>query len=154
MDQKRSLSGILTILIAIIFSSTLYAQPYRPSFGVGAMFGEPTGVTVKKYFDERGAFDIGAAWSLADRYEALHLHANLLFQDNITQNPNLFFYHGVGGRVLLASDAKFGIRAPLGLAYIFPNIPFDFFVEIAPILDVVPKVAFAGNGGFGVRYYF
>ena len=154
MHQKSFLSGIFALLITIIFTSTAFAQVDRPAFGVGVMIGEPTGVSVKKYFDERGAFDIGAAWSLADQNEALHLHTNLLFQDNITKNPNLFFYHGVGARVLFANNAKVGIRAPLGLTYIFPNIPFDFFVEIAPILDLTPDVAFAGNGGFGFRYYF
>jgi hypothetical protein len=154
MHQKNCLSGIFTFLFVIIFSSTIYGQAERPSLGVGVMIGEPTGVSVKKYMSERGAFDIGTAWSLANQNEALHLHANLLFQDNITKNPSLFFYHGVGARVLFANNAKVGIRAPLGLAYIFPNIPFDFFVEVAPILDVTPDVGFAGNGGFGFRYYF
>ncbi|MAL19255.1 MAG: hypothetical protein CL670_03705 [Balneola sp.] len=154
MLKKLYLPGILLFTITIISSSSLFAQAERPSLGVGVMIGEPTGVSVKKYMSERGAFDIGAAWSLANQNEALHIHANLLFQDNITKNPSLFFYHGVGARVLFASNAKVGIRAPLGLTYIFPNIPFDMFVEIAPILDVTPDIAFAGNGGFGFRYYF
>jgi hypothetical protein len=146
--------GILIALLTFILSATALAQTERPSFGIGVMIGEPTGVSIKKYLSTRGAFDIGAAWSLADQNEALHLHTNLLFQDNITKNPNLFFYHGVGVRALFASDAKLGIRAPLGLTYLFPNIPFDLFVEIAPILDLTPEIQLAGNGGFGFRYYF
>ena len=147
-------SGILLLLLLTMQVPSVFAQTVRPSLGLGIMTGEPTGISVKKYLSTRGAFDVGAAWSLADRNEALHVHSNLLFQDNITKNPNLYFYHGVGARVLFASDAKVGIRAPLGFTYLFPNIPFDLFMEIAPILDVTPSVAFAGNGGFGLRYYF
>ncbi|MEQ8523813.1 hypothetical protein [Gracilimonas sp.] len=154
MFKSLCFPGIFIFIITCIFSGDVFAQAERPSFGVGVIIGEPTGVSVKKYLNTRGAFDIGAAWSLADQNEALHLHTNLLFQDGITKNPNLYFYHGVGARVLFANDAKFGIRAPLGLAYLFPNIPFDLFVEIAPILDLTPDIGFAGNGGFGFRYYF
>ncbi|MDR9415885.1 MAG: hypothetical protein RI564_06345 [Gracilimonas sp.] len=154
MINYYTLSFVFLFMCTHFVSPKVYAQAERPSFGVGVMIGEPTGVSVKKYLNTRGAFDIGAAWSLADQNEALHFHTNLLFQDNITKNPNLFFYHGVGIRALFATDAKFGIRGPLGLTYIFPNIPFDLYVEIAPILDLTPNIKFAGNGGFGVRYYF
>lgn len=154
MAKSFQFSGILIFILTYLISSDALAQAERPSFGVGIIIGEPTGVSVKKYLSTRGAFDIGAAWSLTNQNEALHLHSNLLFQDGITKNPNLYFYHGVGARVLFANNAKIGIRAPLGLAYIFPNIPFDFFVEVAPILDVFRDIALAGNGGFGFRYYF
>ncbi|HEX6981373.1 MAG TPA: hypothetical protein VF181_01300 [Balneolaceae bacterium] len=126
------------------------------NLGVGVMLGEPTGVSIKLWRNERSAFGIGAAWSLAGRTEALHLHADYLLHSwfSDTGEENLAFYYGIGGRVIFADDPTAGIRIPVGLTYVFQKIPFDVFIEAAPILDVTPDIEFAGNGGVGIRYYF
>src|SRR6056297_1658834 len=49
------------------------------NLGLGLMLGEPTGVSVKSWLGTKSAFDIGAAWSLSGRNEALHLHADYLY---------------------------------------------------------------------------
>jgi hypothetical protein len=36
---------------------------------------------------------------------------------------------------------------------VFENVPFDLFLEAAPILDLTPDVELAGNGAVGIRYY-
>jgi hypothetical protein len=41
-----------------------------------------------------------------------------------------------------------------GLDYLFANTPLDIFLELAPILDLAPKVDFDFNGTIGIRYYF
>jgi hypothetical protein len=125
------------------------------NFGIGVMLGEPTGVSVKSWFSETTAFDIGAAWSLSDN-EDLHLHADYLIHswfDDI-ENGSLAFYYGIGGRIIFADDAEAGVRVPLGLNYIFEEIPFDLFVEAVPIFDLTPDTELAGNGAVGLRYYF
>jgi hypothetical protein len=124
------------------------------NFGVGVMFGEPTGVSIKLWRSERSAFDIGAAWSLAGRTEALHLHADYLLHSWFEDEENLAFYYGIGGRVIFADDPTAGVRIPVGLNYVFQKIPFDIFIEAAPILDITPDVELAGNGAVGIRYYF
>lgn len=126
------------------------------NFGIGAMFGEPTGLSVKVWNSDRSALNIGAAWSLSGRNEAIHLHADYLFHSwfSDVNRGQLAFYYGIGGRVIFADDPNAGVRIPLGLNYVFENIPFDMFVEAVPILDLTPDTEFAGNGAFGIRYYF
>ena len=154
MSAKSCFLSFSILGIILAFSSGLQAQSGNTSFGVGVMVGEPSGVSIKKWFSNRTAVDVGAAWSFANRTEALHLHSNLLFHNGIAETPNLSFYYGIGGRVIFASDPKIGVRVPLGLSFLFENIPFDLFVEAAPIIDLTPDIGLAGNGGFGFRYYF
>jgi len=124
--------------------------------GIGIMIGEPTGLSVKLWTSSRSAFNIGAAWSLSGRNEAIHLHADYLFHTwfGDVNRGQLGFYYGIGGRAIFAGDPTVGVRVPLGLNYVFENIPFDLFVEAVPILDLSPDTRFAGNGAFGLRYYF
>lgn len=126
------------------------------NFGIGAMLGEPAGISIKNWNGERTAFDVGAAWSLSGRNEAIHLHADLLFHTwfSDVDREKLAFYYGLGGRVIFADDPAAGARIPIGLNYLFENVPFDLFAEAVPIFDVAPDTGFAGNGAFGIRYYF
>lgn len=126
------------------------------NFGIGVMFGEPTGISIKNWTGESTAFDLGAAWSLSGRNEAIHMHADFLFHSWFSDidRGKLAFYYGIGGRVIFADDPTAGVRIPLGLNYVFETIPFDLFVEAVPIFDIAPDTEFAGNGAFGIRYYF
>lgn len=153
MKNTLLISTLLVFGLMIFSSSNLQAQSENSSFGVGVMIGEPSGISIKKWFKNRTAVDIGAAWSLAQN-ESLHIHSNLLLHNAFSNTPNLSFYYGIGGRVIFADTPKLGARFPLGLTYLFDNIPFDLFVEAAPILDISPDVNLSGNGGFGFRYYF
>lgn len=126
-------------------------------FGLGVILGEPSGVSIKVWNNERSAFDVGAAWSFAGSNDAIHLHGDYLLHswlDDI-QDGSLAFYYGIGARVILSDpDARLGVRVPLGLNYIIPNSQIDIFAEIVPILDLTPSTDFNGNGGIGIRYYF
>jgi hypothetical protein len=66
-------------------------------------------------------------------------------------------YFGVGGLIRFRDDNEenqVGVRAPVGLSYMFDNAPVDFFVEIAPAIDVAPNVQGEITGGIGIRYWF
>jgi len=65
-------------------------------------------------------------------------------------------YFGGGARILFKrhEDDRFGLRAPVGLAYMFDNVPVDIFAELAPTLDLAPGTRFSVYGGIGARYYF
>lgn len=154
------------VFVAIIIVAVLFmCNPEAPkaqanpdggnNFGVGIILGEPTGLTIKSWNGDQSAFSIGAAWSLAEN-EALHLHADYQlhswFQD--IETGRFAFYYGIGGRIIFTDEAKVGARVPLGLNYVFDDLPFDFFMEAAPILDFSPDVELSGNGGIGARYYF
>lgn len=155
--RKTLLSAILILTFAFAHTNPAQAQSsnnINKDFGLGAMLGEPTGVSVKVWTGNTTAIDVGAAWSLSGRNEALHLHSDLLFHSWFPDTENLAFYYGIGGRIIFADEAKAGVRAPLGLTYVFDDIPFDLFVEAVPILDLTPDTDFAGNGAVGIRYYF
>lgn len=155
--MKITLRTFLCLAIIIGIASTYHtatAQQKGDNFGIGIMIGEPTGLTIKKWMSDNTAFDIGAAWSLSDANEALHLHSDFLLHNWFEDNPNLAFYYGIGTRTILDDDAKLGIRIPLGLNYVFEHGPFDVFVEAVPILDIAPDTEFAGNGAVGFRFYF
>lgn len=153
MKNTLPISILLVFELMIFSSSHLQAQSENSSFGLGVMIGEPSGISIKKWFNNRTAVDIGAAWSLAQN-ESLHMHSNLLLHNAFSNTPKLSFYYGIGARVIFANTPKFGARVPLGLTFLFGNIPFDLFVEAAPIVNISPDVNLSGNGGFGFRYYF
>ena len=127
-------------------------------FGIGALFGEPTGLSMKYWFSDITAADLGTAWSFED-HGSFQLHGDFLWHKfDLFHVPRgeLPLYFGVGGRVKVPDhgDTRAGVRFPLGIAYEFPDVPLELFAEIAPILDLTPSTEGRLNGGVGLRYYF
>jgi hypothetical protein len=126
------------------------------TFGIGVIVGEPTGVSGKLWMTERTAIDGAAAWSFSDE-AALHLHADYLFHNfdliEVDQG-RLPVYFGIGARVKFESDSRFGVRIPVGIAYLMEDAPIDFFFEVVPLLDLVPDTDFNFNAAIGARFFF
>lgn len=142
------------VLMAILLSGTVAAQ--ESGFGVGVILGEPTGLSCKFWTGSRTAIDGAAAWSFADE-SALHLHADYLFHNFDLcelEKGKLPLYFGLGGRFKLEEDSKIGVRIPIGGAYIVEGAPLDIFLEIVPVLNLVPGTEFELNGAIGIRYFF
>jgi hypothetical protein len=130
----------------------------RGDFGLGAIVGEPTGVSAKWWLTDRTAIDAAAAWSFGGR-DSFHLHGDYLFHmfDVFpVEKGEMPFYFGVGGRVKFREDDRdrVGVRGPVGVAYRFADLPLELFAEVAPVLDVAPRTRLDLNGGIGIRYYF
>ena len=146
--------NFITILFSLIFISSINAQ--SNGIGVGLIVGEPTGISGKYWTGSTTAFDAALAWSFVDE-NAFQIHADYLFH-NIrlisVSEGKLPFYYGIGARLKTANDIKLGVRVPLGLAYLFQNVPIDIFIEVVPILDVIPKTDFQINAALGARYFF
>jgi hypothetical protein len=144
----------VTILFSLIFISSIKAQ--SNGIGVGLIVGEPTGISGKYWTGSTTAFDAALAWSFVDE-NAFQIHADYLFHNirliTISEGK-LPFYYGIGARLKTANDIKLGVRVPLGLAYLFQNVPIDIFVEVVPILDIIPKTDFQINAALGARYFF
>ncbi len=102
------------------------------------------------------AFDAAAAWSLLGDQGYIHIHADFLLHFDVfdVQRGELPLYFGIGGRLLLANDPTIGIRVPIGIAYQFDGAPLDAFLEVAPILDLLPASGFNFNSAIGLRYFF
>ncbi len=147
-----------TALVLILFGC-LAGLSYGESnhnIGVGIILGEPTGLTFKLWNRQTVAFDAGAAWSFVSG-GFFQVHGDLLFH-----NFNLFrvdtgrmaLYYGVGARVKFADQTLFSLRVPIGISYEFEKTPVELFLEIVPMLDLVPATEVQMAGGVGFRYYF
>ncbi len=144
----------LIITVVGILGGSIY--PQGKGFGLGIILGEPTGLSAKLWTGSENAFDFAAAWSFKG-------DGNLLLQvDYVWHSFNLInvssgrlpLYYGIGGRAILSDDPVVGVRIPVGLDYQFADAPIDIFLELAPILDLVPETDFDLGGGIGVRFWF
>lgn len=145
---------LIIISFIILFSSLDYSQSKK--IGAGIIVGEPTGLSFKYWLTENTALDAGFAWSFVDE-NAFQIQADYLIHNfNLIKvsKRELPFYFGIGGRLKFSTDVILGVRVPLGLAYIFADEPFDVFLEIVPILDVLPKTDFTIGAAIGGRYFF
>ena len=155
---------IACLVVLVGFSVTANAQ--RSGTGVGVILGEPTGISLKHWMSPNTAIDGAAAWSLegADEFQ---FHADYLFHNFSALQQDLkgqgSVYYGVGGLVRFKEDngkgddnddTEVGIRFPIGIDYFLKQWPADIFMEIAPILDLLPGTEIDLNAGVGIRYYF
>ncbi len=167
---------IIIVILAILFIHVVgFAQ--NSGFGLGIIIGDPTGITGKYWISGRSAIDGAIAWSMQG--ENLHLHGDYLLHkfDLIkVQKGSLPLYYGIGARFKLGDhdshddhnshhphddhdsrhhhDDLFGIRIPVGLDYLFGSDPLDIFLELVPILDLVPDTEVNFNAAIGFRYFF
>ncbi len=126
------------------------------NFGIGVIAGEPTGLTLKYWLDNNSGFDLAIAWSF-EKEASFRIHADYLWHfKGIFKNEikNLFPYLGGGWLVNISERLRIGIRIPLGIEYMFDKIPLEVFLEIAPVINLIPATTLGGNAGLGLRYYF
>ncbi|MDY6827876.1 MAG: hypothetical protein SV583_00740 [Pseudomonadota bacterium] len=161
---KQKTIPVLAVSMAVSAAPALRAE--APSgLGLGAMVGEPTGLTAKWWLDNDAAIDVGAAWALSDDDE-FQLHVDyLVHRHDWVSIPDLQaytpVYFGVGARVKFEEDDRgkddddvVGIRFPVGIALRPHDTPLEFFAELVPIVDVAPDSEFDLNAAVGGRYYF
>lgn len=145
---------ILIIAVSALITGSAYSQ--HRGFGLGIVLGEPTGLSAKLWTGSKNAFDFAAAWSFKEEGHML-LQADYVWHnfDLITvQSGKLPFYYGIGGGAIFSNDPLVAVRVPVGLDYQFENAPVDIFVEIVPILDIIPSTDFDLAGGLGIRFWF
>jgi hypothetical protein len=128
----------------------------KGDIGLGLIFGEPTGLSAKLWTGKTTAFDAGAAWSFVSG-GYFQVHGDLLFHDfNLfkVEKGKMALYYGFGGRVKLADLTIISVRVPIGISYQFEKTAIELFLEIVPMLDIVPATEVGIGGGAGFRYYF
>ena len=152
MNLRRG--GCILALILVFSAPASVAQD--KGFGLGILLGDPTGLSAKLWTSSENAVDFGLAWSFR-RDGFFHIHADYLWHfDPQTRGPERFrFQTGIGGRLGAGKgSAVVGVRVPLIFAWWPRSVPLDVFVELAPLLDLVPATEFSVNGGVGVRFFF
>lgn len=137
--------------------------------GVGAVLGQPTGISGKCYFVGREfGWDAMVAWEfLNSRNGAMYIHTTAQWHPTeweVEDLAHLSWYVGVGPYVALwfievpswvnDSGVSVGVRAPIGLSFDFVDIPLQVFTEVSVNVGVFPSTRVGAGGGMGVRYYF
>jgi hypothetical protein len=147
---------IFLLVVSMSGAGAIETKAQHDGFGVGIMVGEPTGLSFKYWLSPSSALDGGAAWSFYDQ-ASMHLHADYLWHkfDLIpVKKGELPLYFGVGSRLKIHEKSEFGIRFPVGIAYVFAEGLLDTFAEVVPIMDLFPATEFGMNGAIGIRFYF
>lgn len=148
---------LLIISFLVLFSPLIKAE----SFGIGAVIGDPTGVSAKMWLSKTTAIDGAFAWSMGGP-NAIHVQSDYLLHElslfHLGSLP-MNLYYGAGARISSYSGNKktglgIGARAPLGVAYQFKRQPIELFGELALVLELTPDTAALVNLGIGGRYYF
>lgn len=157
-------------LAAIAFAASLSLHAQDSGFGLGFILGEPTGISFKGWVAADRAIDGAVAWSLGSG-NVFRVHADYLFHSYPIQvnKGSLPLYYGPGLRMRIwdnnehwhhgewhheDGNVDLGVRFPVGLAYQFADAPLDVFLEIAPVIGLVPSTYFDVDGGLGLRYWF
>jgi hypothetical protein len=143
---------LLAAIVLVMLGSTAKAQV--DGFGLGLIFGNPTGISAKYFMNEKNAIDGALAWSLNGDW--MQIHADYLWHFYVidVSKGEMPFYVGAGAKFGIGDDFHLGVRVPLGIAYHFENAPLDIFLEIVPGMDLTPDTDFELDGGIGIRYYF
>ena len=140
----------------LVILSTGLSKAQDSGLGAGALFGQPTGISLKLWTGSSTALDGGVAWSFVNG-GFFQIHSDVLIHAldfvQVTEG-NLAGYFGIGARLRMSADLHMGIRVPFGLDYMFSEAPVDIFLEVAPGLDLLPATTFWMDGGIGVRYFF
>lgn len=147
--------GVLILALAILFLSGI-ARSQEKGFGLGIILGEPTGISAKKWLDDKSALDGAVAWSLVTP-SSFHLHADYLYHNfNIfnVKKGKLPLYFGIGFRIRIGDEDRVGIRIPVGICYLFEQSPLDIFFELGPVLDLTPATRLRLTSSVGIRYFF
>jgi hypothetical protein len=153
--------GILIVRIILLLSfftlpKTAAARPAGAGqFGLGIVIGDPNaGIAMKYWRTPTTAIDGAVSWS---SFGSIGLHA-----DYLVHVPNLIkveqglmpIYYGIGGFVRTHHYSNAGVRLPVGIAYLLPQHPLEFFLELSGHLGLVPDTLFSLGIGLGGRYYF
>lgn len=156
----------------------------RSRFGLGLELGAPTGLAGKYFLGGMVAVQGGVGVMRDDWYyryhDGLHVHAEVVWHPVVlarTSGVTIPLHLGVGARLLdldgrcwdgngwvpCDNDTHVGVRAPIGVSFLFARVPMDLFVELALVVDVLhlDRGPYMDNydragidGSLGGRFYF
>jgi len=154
MVNRRMVVLITCLMVFTVLSLAAQDVGKPKTFGIGVILGEPTGLAAKLWLQERVSLDAAAAWSFVSG--SFYVHGDIqwhMFDLISVETGRLPLFVGVGARIKMTPTTDVAIRFPVGLVYIFANVPIDIFLEVAPALVLVPETGFDLGGGIGVRFY-
>jgi opacity protein-like surface antigen len=135
------------------------------NLGIGVILGSPTGLSFKYLVSRTSALAAHAGWDfrhdtgihVTGDYQ--HLFPMVIETEEGTAIDDFTPYIAVGGRfrfkeVVATDDNEFhlGLRVGGGVEY---NVSqFGIFLEVLPVVDLIPSTDFDIEGGLGFLFYF
>jgi hypothetical protein len=176
-----SFKKILPFVIGGFLLVTNASAQYN-NWAVGFQLVDPSGVNVRKYFNDNKAIDvsIGTYGLLYGRnrsyrsgdYEnaGISLRANYLWHKSLFKQENLHGYYGFGGQInsrryyfdaangagrVYDRNISIGGTGLAGLEYFLPSKPLSIFLETGVYIELIPAIFFIHPQiSAGVRYNF
>lgn len=167
-------SAALLVLGAAVNLNSAFAQgPNGKSFGFGLQVGEPSALTLRIWTSKMNSWDAAIGQSFMG---SPHIQGGYLWHFPDAFNSRIvFLYAGVGAAVGFWSDGEHGIfikrkgnnywyykddhniniaaRGVFGLNIIPNRSPLDIFLEIDPLIGLVPDWGFDFQAAIGIRFY-
>ncbi len=142
--MRLVLAGGFTILLSIAAGPTAHAR--APGFSVGGVVGEPVGGSAAYRFNERLAVQSHLGWRFSQRRFHWSFDGVYDLVDIPTDDAMGFtypVYMGLGFRVLSGNSydlsSSMGMRIPMGVAVIPESSRVEVFLELAPVIELVPS---------------
>ncbi len=170
MKLKLRLAILAACLALTSISTDALAQKQFYELGIGVRAGEPAGLTLKAWSSRTRAVDAGAAFSFRNYDGAVQFYFNHLWHNfslfGKLTDERLGIYAGTGGRIVFTRDFPgdkeedlsvlgiLGIRFPVGITFLFPDLKMGAYAEVAPNFNLVPATSYDAEGAIGLRIYF
>jgi len=175
--NNRSHLFAAAFAITLALPTLASAQAPGHSFGLGLQLGDPGFAFSGKYFfDHSDAIQATLGWRTPYYYGARGPLVTVDWQHRVaTVVPHSGRVHvgfdvGVGGAVGFVGNycvhryvggeycydggAELALRIPLAASFYFPSTRLEAYIELAPMLAVVPYFGPDFMGGVGGRFYF
>lgn len=159
------------VIFLLGFSEVSLAQgPERKDFGFGIILGEPTGLTLKYWFNNQNALtgSIGGSYFGSPR-----LNIDYLWHIDAFRSRVAMLYAGLGGALGFgsggdgfwykegknhfyyrpANDLGLGVRGTFGLNVIPARTPLEMFFEVGALVGLAPSSGAAVDLALGLRFY-
>ncbi|MEJ2194446.1 MAG: hypothetical protein P8X73_06240 [Ignavibacteriaceae bacterium] len=151
----KKITLYLTVLVFLIVNNSNYSQ--QNGFGLGIILGEPTGLSAKFWTSTETAIDFGLGYSFTTSNSIIDFYGDYVFHNSnmLKAEEKFTVYYGPGASLRInENNSRLGIRGVIGILWLPTGTPFDLFIEVAPIFDIIPETKFDFAGGVGGRYYF
>jgi hypothetical protein len=167
--QLCTMTRSSTFIAALLLPFAIHAQD--KGLGIGIMAGDPTGLNAKYWLAEDRALIFGLGWGPWGR--TFNLHGDYTLQNvELLKDGDVVIdlYYGGGARLRSWSGGRYwrnntwyddgrgsiglGLRIPVGAVMTVDGLPLDFFLELAPTLELIPATYLDLDLGLGARYWF
>ena len=119
------------------------------AWGVGAVFGAPTGISAHYFFKEDRVLHSTLAYNLNGR-SALQIASH--YEWRKTYN-NLNWFYGAGGKARF-DDFTAGPSGSVGIFHDFKEAPVELFLKAALTLNIIRETSGDADLMFGIHYQF